>query len=94
MLYDILFVTIIFTFLLTPILTPSGKWFWLSSVAISTFIIYQWVQSYLYREDINNKYGPGHMIGDIIGAVVAGVFILGVSIRFFIWLTKKTKERN
>ena len=94
MTYDILIVTIIFTFFLTPILTPRGRWFWFSSGAIAAFISFQWVQSYLYKENIENKYGPGHMLGDVLGTIIAGAFVLGLSIRFFIWLMKKVRDDN
>lgn len=94
MLYDILFVAIVFAFLLVPILAPSGRWFWISSAVITAFISYQWVQSYLYRANIENKYGPGHMLGDILGAIVAGVFVLGLSIRFLMWVKRKYSDGN
>ena len=92
--YDLLLLLVILTFFLVPLITPSGKWFWILSGAIFVFISYEWLQSYLYISSLDNKYGPGHMLGDIIGTVVTGAFFLGVIIRLLIWAAMKIKEKK
>ena len=92
--YDIFLLLIILIFFLVPLVTPSGKWFWISSGGIFVFISYEWLQGYLYRSNLDNKYGPGHMLGDIIGTIVTGAFFLGIIIRLIIWAIMRIKEKK
>jgi len=91
---DLLLLLIIMTVFLVPLLTPSGKWLWIASPGIFIFLSYQWVQSYLYRSNLDNKYGPGHMLGDIIGTIVTGAFFLGIIIRLIVWIAMKRRSRD
>lgn len=67
---------IMYTIFLAPMIILRGKWFWLFFVGIGAYFCYEWVQIYLFRADINNKLGIGHMLGEVIALYLTTAFIL------------------
>lgn len=90
---DLVILAVVSLFFFAPLLAK-GKWFWIVSSVIALFITYEWGQVYLYRADINNKVGPGDMLGEIIGGFFTGVFLLSLLIKFLAFLAHQSSEKR
>ena len=79
---------------MAPLITPNSKWFWILSGTLILYLAYENYQSYLYRLDVSNKYGPGHMVGDLILRNITLLFLLAITIRLVLWFAMKMKNKK
>jgi len=94
MLNELLFFGLVTLLIVAPLITPNSKWFWILSVSLILYLVYENYQSYLYRIDVSNKYSPGHMAGDLILRDITVIFLLAVTIRIVIWSFLKFKKKK
>jgi hypothetical protein len=88
---DLLLIAIVVTLFLIPILTPKGKWFWISSLAILFPLTYLWAEHFYYTSQSDYDYGnaAGAVLGKYIAITITGSFLLGLVSRFCIWFVKQ-----
>lgn len=87
---------IILALFLTPLLTPSGKWFWLSTSALSAMLSYLWIDDLIAKSKSDYDYGnaAGAAMGDFMGLVVTCSFLAGLFLRFTIWVVRHFRGKS
>lgn len=85
---DLVFGLIILVLFLTPVATPKGKWFWVSTVILAGLLAYLWADHFYYtsKPDYDYGNGAGAALGETLALIVTGSFLGGLFVRFCIWI--------